>query len=240
MCLWAIVATLGEKWKVNVWPMLQSFHLPLVQESWEPWTYKNVLADLQSRWPIHGGDCQTFLWAKSDQHVLPTAWSSGKLHAVTSGTLEITSVRTESLLPYSVDKGLAPKPAMWSLLPWESGHGKFFWKGVWWAFLRVTVQLGLGFGTSSHELDCGSCAPQGLRLGSSRGVYTCLQGLMLFLSGAPWIMEFYWCASEGWFAPGLLLFSSILPRMHLSIRLFSSHLLVIMACSVACLSLGWG
>lgn len=42
----------------------------------------------------------------------PAAWSSGKLHAVPSGTLEITSVRMESFIPHSADKGLALEPDM--------------------------------------------------------------------------------------------------------------------------------
>lgn len=36
------------------------------------------------------------------------AWSSGKLHAVTSSTLEITSVRMELLIPYSVERPWPP------------------------------------------------------------------------------------------------------------------------------------
>ena len=39
----------------------------------------------------------------------PTAWSSGKLHAV---TLESTSVRMELFIPHSVDEGLASEPDM--------------------------------------------------------------------------------------------------------------------------------
>lgn len=125
-----------------------------------------------------------------------------------SGTVENSTLSLQALWrshlswwsahPMLCGKGLASKLDMWSTLVWDSGHGTFFWRGIWWVFLRVTVQLGLGFGTSSHELDCDSHALQGLGFGFSRGACTCLQGLTLFRSAAPWIMEFYWCGSEAW------------------------------------------
>lgn len=194
MCLWAILATLEEEWKgSNIQWMLQIAHLPLVRGCWEPRTGKKKSWLSSSRDdPSMEETVRPSFKSSQISTYFPTARSSGKLHAVTSSTLEITSVRMELLIPYSVDKGLASKPDMWSTPVWDSGHSRFFWKGMWCVFLRVTVQLGLGFGTSSLGLDRGSPALQGLGFGSGQGAYTCLRGLTLFLSVAPRIMEFYW------------------------------------------------
>lgn len=43
---------------------------------------------------------------------LPSIWKSGKVHTVTPGTLGITSVELELLIPHSVDKALASEPDM--------------------------------------------------------------------------------------------------------------------------------
>lgn len=53
------------------------------------------------------------------------------------------------------------------------------------------MQLGLGFGMSSHALDCGPPALQGLGFGSSQGAHAGLQGPVLLLSAASGTVEFY-------------------------------------------------
>lgn len=62
--------------------------------------------------PAKGRGCQTFLEAKSDEHVFPCCLEEWKSPAVTSSTLEITSVRMGLLIPHSVDRGLASKSNM--------------------------------------------------------------------------------------------------------------------------------
>lgn len=104
----------------------------------------------------------------------------------------------------------SPKSDMWSALCLGQWSCKLSWKELWWVFLCISVQLGLGFGMFSHGLNCGSHALQGVGFGCNQGTYTCLRGLMLLLFAAPWIMEFYWCGSEACGGcPVLLSFSSI-------------------------------
>lgn len=79
---------------------------------------------------------------------------------------------------------------------WESGHSKLFWKGVWWIFLQVSVQLGLGFGVWPLELNCGFPCSLGFGIWLRPRNRHIPQRPDALASSAPHIMEFYWSGPE--------------------------------------------
>lgn len=156
------------------------------------WPCGNVLVDLQDRWHLQG-------------------------------TGDVRPSRT-CLLPGGVENCMLSLPALWGAhlsgwncvshalwtrtwrpsltcdqhSIWENGHSKLFWKGVLWIFLQVSVQLGLGFGVSPLESNCGFPSSLGFGIWLQPRNRHIPQRPDAAASLVPQIMEFYWSRPEAW------------------------------------------
>lgn len=195
MCFWPALAILEEGWKVSEcysWPnpcRLQEVEKQDLHKhpGWSP-----VEMTLQG-----GGDRQAFFKPSQIITYLPTVWRSGKLHAVTSSPLGITSVRVELLIPHSGDRDLESKSDMWSTLfgivvtANSSGRefGMIFCKSVcsWAGLWHISLWIELWFSMLSRVWDLALAKEH---THTSRAWRCC--------SSVLHIMEFYWSGSEAW------------------------------------------
>lgn len=134
-------------------------------------------------------------WIKSNLthlHVFSSSLGSGIFYALTPSTPELIYSRMEIFSPYSsLDPGLWVGPLIHTVFgsgvvaePLGSEIVKSFFK-------TVDLVWELAHPPSSHGF-------QGLKCGFSPGACTCFWGLVMLLSAAQWIMEFYWLAEEAW------------------------------------------